>query len=310
MGGALDVRIRPFAWPDTEEIARLHRAAEEVDRAGRTDDAAMLARHWRRLEGDARKQCLVAQAGGAVVGYVLCTTVAGTGQCLLDGVVHPRWRRQGIGRRLLDGALEIARRLGTSADVRVRDDEAAGLGFCQAAGLTLVRVWQRMWLEPLQVPAFALPPGYGSRTFRPHLDEATFAELVNETMAEHWGIGRMTPAEVATMARQAGFDPRAQVFATWGREPVGLCAARFLVRTVGGRELSVAHLGPVGVRVAHRGRGLAHALVAACLRRCLRRGLQAAELDVDSENAPALHVYRDCGMQPTFRTLWYRYEWA
>jgi len=309
---ALTVCVRQFAWPDIEGIARLHRAAERVDRAGRNGDAVSLAQRWRRLEGDGEAVCLVAERGGMLVGYALCSRVPGTEQCVLDGLVHPEWRRRGIGRRLLEGALEGAGRIGRWLDVRVRDDEAAGEAFCRAVGLDLVRVWQRMWLEPLRVPQFGFPQGYSSRAYRPHADEATFAALVNETMAEHWGSAPMTPAEVARMARQSDFDPGVHIFATCGREAVGLCSARFVVRNAGGREVSVAHLGPIGVRAAHRGRGVGRALVAACLRQCRRRGLQAAELDVDTENAAAMHVYRDCGMEPTFRILWYRRElgWA
>jgi len=309
-GGRLAVSFREFAWSDMQGIARLHRAAEQVDHAGRICDAIALAQRWRRLEGDAQGRCLVAESAGMLVGYVVCSVVEGTRQCLVDGLVHPAWRRRGIGRRLLEAAFEVARGLGASADVRVRDDEPTGVAFCQAMGLSLVRVWQRMWLEPLRVPAFAFPAGYGTRTFRPHADEVTFAELVTETMAEHWGVGRMTPEEVARMVKQSDFDPSVHIFATWGREAVGLCSARFVVRTVGAREVSVAHLGPIGVRAAHRGLGLAHALVAACLRQCRRRGLQAAELDVDTENAVAIHVYRDCGMEPRFRMLWYRREFG
>lgn len=304
------IRVRQFTWDDIEGIARLVRAAEEVDHAGRSGDAVSLARRWRRLEGDAQALCLVAECSGALVGYALCSPLAGRERCLLDGVVHPEWRRRGIGRRLLEGSLEIARRLGRPLDVRVRDDEAAGVAFCQAMGLRLERVWQRMWLEPLRVPPFTLPAGYGSRSFRPHADEATYAGLVNETMAEHWGTGPMQPAEVARMMEQPEYDSSVHLFATCGREAVGVCSARFLVRSVEGQEVLVAHLGPIGVRAAHRSRGVARGLIAACLRQCWRRGMQAAELDVDTQNAAAIHVYRDCGMQPTFRILWYRRELA
>jgi ribosomal protein S18 acetylase RimI-like enzyme len=64
----------------------------------------------------------------------------------------------------------------------------------------------------------------------------------------------------------------------------------------------------VGVRLNRRGEGLGHALVAACLRQCRRRRLEAAELDVDETNAVAMHVYDDCGFEPLFRILWYRLD--
>ena len=54
--------------------------------------------------------------------------------------------------------------------------------------------------------------------------------------------------------------------------------------------------------------GLAHALVTANLRQGRRMQIQAAELDVDENNVPAIHVYQDCGFELLFRILWYRMD--
>ncbi|MDI7277574.1 MAG: GNAT family N-acetyltransferase, partial [Anaerolineae bacterium] len=128
----------------------------------------------------------------------------------------------------------------------------------------------------------------------------------NEAFSEHWGMGPTTPERVAEMVGEPGFEPADVLLATWQREVVGLCHMRFLERQVHGRSLAVAHIGPVAVLTGHRGRGLGHALVAACLHQCRRKHMQAAELDVDEGNRPAIHVYEDCGFETLFRILWYR----
>jgi len=307
----LSVGFRRFAWHDIEGIARLHRAAEQIDHAGRNGEAISLAQRWRRPDCDPEQGCLVADAEGQVVGYALRSAVPGTTQCILDGVVHPAWRRRGIGRSLLQRALERARRAGAgSADVRVRSDEPGAEAFCHVVGLTLARTWLRMWLQPLRPPGFGFPTGYGWRTFRPHADEALYAQVVNETMAGHWGTGPIAAERVAQMAAQPDFEPGNHLFALYGREVAGVCSARWVRRTVAGRDLVVAHLGPIGVLEVHRGCGVGRALVALSLWRCRRERIQAAELDVDEANAPAIHVYRDCGLEPLFRILWYRRELA
>ena len=303
----MPVEIRPFAWTDVEGIARVHRAAEPVDRAGRICDAIALAQRFRQPGVRTEEECLVAVAGGALVGYGLCLRVGESDQYMADGVVHPAWRRRGVGRALLERMLAGARQAGASClDLRAREDESAALGLARALGFERVRVWERMWLEPLRVPAFGFPAGYGWRNLRPQRDQAAYVELVNETLADHWGVGPITVERVAFQVSQPSFRPGDIIFATHQGEIVGVSAARMLERRIGSRLLSVAHLGPVGVRAGHRGLGLGHALVAATLRHARRRQIQAAELDVDETNAVAIHVYEDCGFERQFRILWYR----
>ena len=305
----LGVEIRPFSWPDIEAIARLHRACEPVDHGGRLGDATALRERWRQPDRFPEKECLVAVAQGAVVGYALRSLLDGTDQCLVDGVVHPAWRRQGIGRRLLEHTANEARRAGIrTIEVRTRDDEPATIAFCEALGFSLQRIWHRMWLEPLRLPPLTVPPGYGWRSFRPHHDEKAYVEIVNDAMAGHWGIGPIHIDNILHLTNQPSFEPADIVFATYGREIVGVCAVRFLERAIGSHSVTAGHIGPIAVRQPHRGRGLAHALLAISLRQCRRRHVQAAELDVDAENAPALHVYQDCGFETLFRILWYRRE--
>ena len=305
----MGIRIRRFTWADIGAIAGLHRASEPVDHAGRNADVASLERRWRRPGSQPEKDCLVAEAGGTVVGYALRWVVTGTRQCTVDAVVLPDWRRRGVGRRLLARTVEQARAEGAgSLDMRARDDEPAAMAFCRALGFGQVRVWCRMWLQPLRIPSFSFPAGFGWRYFRPGRDEAAYAEIVNETFADHWGIGRTSAQRVAELVGQPGFDPESIIFATRQAEIVGVCYARYLEREVCGREYSAAHIGPVGVRAACRGQGLARAMMAACLRQCRRQRIQAAELDVDETNASAIHVYGDCGFEHLFRILWYRLD--
>ncbi len=302
----LQIQIRHLTQEDIEAIVRLHQAAAPIDQAARARDAASL-RRWLPRRAQADEQCLVAEAGGLFVGYAVRSLIAGTDQCLVDGLVHPAFRRRGIGRQLLQRIVEDARLAGArSLDLRARDDDTTAIAFAEATGFRLERRWLRMWLEPLRVPHRAFPSGYSWRHFIPHTDEAAYAQIVTETFREHWGVGPTSIERVNALVNRPEFEPTNILFATCQREIVGVCMVRFLERAVDGCTYKTAHIGPIGVRAAHRGRGLGRALLSLCLQRCRRRFVEAAELDVDEHNAPAIRIYRSLGFRTLHRILWYR----
>lgn len=58
-------------------------------------------------------------------------------------------------------------------------------------------------------------------------------------------------------------------------------------------EVAVVHL--LVVRLDHRGQGLSHQLLRACLDEARRRGLRTARLDATANNAPAIALYESEG---------------
>ncbi|HZM15762.1 MAG TPA: ribosomal protein S18-alanine N-acetyltransferase [Candidatus Krumholzibacteria bacterium] len=91
-----------------------------------------------RLQWDV-SESLVAVRDGEVVGYVLCWYVADEVH-VVNLAVHGRWRRRGIGRRMMEEVCARASRRGASTatlEVRFRNEAAIrlyeGLGFRQVA---------------------------------------------------------------------------------------------------------------------------------------------------------------------------------
>jgi len=61
----------------------------------------------------------------------------------------------------------------------------------------------------------------------------------------------------------------------------------------------------LGVAPDYRGKGIGKQLVRAGLARLRSKGLQIAELTVDSENKAACALYRSIGFEVQAKTLWY-----
>ncbi|AZD31630.1 GNAT family N-acetyltransferase [Pseudomonas chlororaphis] len=95
---------------------------------------------WRqRFESDAEydpQLCLVAQDAEGVVGVIQCWTSA----YIKDLVVHPRARRQGLGRALLLQAFAVFRlRREAFVDLRVLEDNQRARGLYDSVGMVAIR---------------------------------------------------------------------------------------------------------------------------------------------------------------------------
>ncbi|GAA0814843.1 mycothiol acetyltransferase [Spirilliplanes yamanashiensis] len=216
-----------------------------------------------------------------LAGYGQADLSAGTGEL----VVHPAARGRGLGRALLDAALDAgARRFWAHGD------HPAAAALAAAAGLTRDRVlWQfrRPLTDPL--PDRPLPAGLTLRAFRPGQDDAAWLDLNARAFAGHPEQGRWTAADLAARMAEPWFDPAGFLLAVdAGGKLAGFHWTK--VHPDGLGEVYVLGVDPAGHRA-----GLGSALTVAGLRHLAGLGLHTALLYVDESNPAAVTLYRRLG---------------
>ncbi len=93
---------------------------------------------------------LVAERDGELVGYVLGRIAAGEGE-ILNLAVAPTARRAGVGRALLDAALDLlVRRGGREVFLEVRASNLPARRLYEAAGFRVVGVRPRYYRRPVE----------------------------------------------------------------------------------------------------------------------------------------------------------------
>jgi len=214
-------------------------------------------------------------------------------------VVHPDWRRRGIGTALARMVERRAREHmpeaqdGTRVSLYgwVAGGSQPNLRWADALGFAVIRRQLRMRIDMSeQPPPPRLSPGISIRSFRPGVDERATFDAVEEAFSDSWGHVRMDYDDFLRWTEAPTFDRDLWFVAAQGDEIVGtsLCAT-----TVEGGWVR-----SLGVRREWRNRGLGMALLLYSFGQFWGRGMPIVELGVDAESLTgATHLYEKAGMR-------------
>ncbi|GLY23511.1 mycothiol acetyltransferase [Micromonospora sp. NBRC 101691] len=301
------------------DVLALARAAGDADGADPLDEAVLLRLRDPRA---AAVHLTTRTPEGRLVGYAHLDVTApaqGTG---LDLVVHPAYRRRGLGRAIATAALaEVSGALpvevsgaapvdaggqpqvGTGGQLRpdavrawAHGDHPAAAALAVDLGFGRARVlWQmrRSLTGPLTGPQ--LPDGVTLRAFRPGTDDDAWLALNARAFAEHPEQGRWSADDLRVRFAEPWFDPDGFLLAV--EESTGRLLGFHWTKVhqrAGSTPIGEVYV--LGVDpTAHRG-GLGRVLTAAGLAYLReRRGLDRVMLYVDESNTAAVALYLRLG---------------
>ncbi|MGW0159568.1 mycothiol synthase [Mycobacterium sp. NPDC003323] len=222
---------------------------------------------------------LVAIEDDAIVGYL------NLGTEMAEAVVHPDFRRRGIGARLIGTGLDAG---GPGTRIWAHGDLPAARATAATLGLHAVRELLQMRRPLADLPP--LTPRHDIRTYAGPADDQELLRVNNAAFSWHPEQGGWTEAEIAERRAESWFDPEGIFLAFDGPTLLGFHWTKVHDRTLG--EVYV-----VGVDPAAQGRGLGAELTLLGLHHLAARlGPEAdVTLYVEGNNAAAVKTYRGLG---------------
>jgi ribosomal protein S18 acetylase RimI-like enzyme len=215
---------------------------------------------------------------GTLIGYA---PLDGFGnQYEVTVLVHPAYRRRGIGRALLAAAETEAGRRGGRLLLVCERASSSGQAFVAASGAALLfSEYHMLWTQ-----GSSLPEDSGQVHLRLATPDDT--ELLVRLQIESFG----DPAQARSFVERELASPSNRTFiATVGDEPVG----RIGVFEGHGES----YLRAFGVLEAYRRRGYGRQILGAAVRMLLAEQRAPITLDVETDNERALTLYYACGFQ-------------
>jgi mycothiol synthase len=273
------------------QVSALAEAATAADGVRPLNEHVMLAL---RYGGDAAVRHVVATApDGAWAGYGHLDLTDRIQGASAEVVVHPRWRRRGVGaalvQRMLDEAAPSTLRLWAHGHHPAAERLAATLGFTRVRDL-----WQMRRSLHAALPEVVVPDGVVLRSFRPGADDEDWLKVNARAFADHPEQGSMTAADLTQRMSEPWFDADGFIVAERDSALVGFHWTKV---HAGGEHDPIGEVYVVGVDPAAQGLGLGKVLTLAGLWHLRDQGLDQVMLYVESDNAAAIAVYERLGFR-------------
>lgn len=250
-----------------------------------------------------RTRHLAALDGAVVVGYLDLAPATDDDPPMAELVVHPQWRRRGIGSEMARAALAEG---GDGTRIWAHGNLEAARATAKALGLKPARELLQM-RRPLpragwsatsnaELPPVTIPAGVRVDTYRGDYDDADLLRVNNAAFAWHPEQGGWTDADIAERRAEPWFDPDG-LFLAFDEQTGELLGFHWTkVHDEGLGEVYV-----VGVDPAAQGRGIGATLTLIGLQHLADRlsgnSKPTVMLYVEADNSAAVNTYRRLGFE-------------
>lgn len=312
-----EFEIRDYRDDDLPALVRLINEADRVDGAGFATTEAALEHRLVMPNCAPRDAVYLAEQDGTLIGWAMTWVrhEESLDRITASGIVHPGYRRRGIGTALMRRVQEAGQGLRgvkpafLEMFVRERVNGAAELAL--SLDMQPVRYFFYMECHDLQhLPAPLLPAGLRLRSYVPDQDGEPFVAAYNDGFSDHWGYAQHTLDDERHRVSAPGFRAEDNLVATDADGRIaGLCIVLVPLMDEDALRRNPPLIDDLAVTHAQRRRGLGRALLLASMRRIRDLGFPAAALAVDADNPnKALCLYKSVGFQVVSRDTAFRRE--
>jgi mycothiol synthase len=298
--------IRNYSSNDFDRYVQLHVESEQLEPSGRFISAQGLSDNLGRPNFSPETNLFVAESGGNLVGCLGVTLEPGIQRALLDGLVHPLYRRKGIATELFSSALQhVSKSSITSAQVSVLETNASAKGLLNHLGFTFIRHFFEMRLDINSVQLPAARQGAASSRRLKHGEENLLTKIQNRCFTGTWGFNPNTEEEIAYRLNMNGRSQDDVTLTYLDDLAVGYCWTIIDAEENEKREKSKGLIHMLGVDPDYRQQEIGRTILLNGLEDLKARDVDTVELTVDNQNPAACALYESVGFEVYVKTEWY-----
>jgi len=297
--------VRNYQPTDFETYVQLIIEAEKLEPTGRCTAPQILQENLYRPNYSPEQDLFLVETAENIVGYLDVAPELTIGRVILDCFIHPEHRRRGLATKLLGYATHRAEELGVKvAHVNIPQDNIVAKSVLSKLGFRFVRRFLQFRLDMAKVDWRDIDQAALQCRHLQRGEEGKLTQIQNRSFAGTWGYNPNTVEEITYWINLINRSPEDVILACDEDKAVGYCWTRasYAGAITGERKGQIRML---GVEPDYRGRGVGKGVLLAGLSYLKSKGLQVAELTVDSTNKAACSLYRSVGFEISSSSLWY-----
>ena len=223
-------KIRNYHPDDFDDYSKLHMEINMHDQPGRWISKQRLAEDLGHPSFHPENDLFIAESGGSFIGYAGVFLEPGIQRAILECMIHPLHRRNGVATELF---WEVGRYAGEAGSrklqVCIAQDNLAAGNLASRLGFKFIRHFHelKMDLNNIQLPGLE-PSGYIIRSLGPDETER-LTQLQNRAFADSWGFNANTANEIAYRINLSSCSPENIMMAYLKNRSIGYCWTRILI---------------------------------------------------------------------------------
>ena len=299
-------KIRNYHPDDFDDYLKLHMEINMHDQSGRCISKQRLAEDLGHPSFHPENDLFVAESGVSIIGYAGVFLEPGIQRAILECMIHPLHRRNGVATELL---LEVNRYAGEAGSREMQacipQNNLPARNLASRLGFKFIRHFHELKLDlnNIQLPDLK-PSGYIIRSLGP--DEAErLTQLQNRAFADSWGFNANTPDEIAYRINLSNCSPENILMTYLKNRPIAYCWTRIMIEDNPAAGSMKGEIHMLGVDPDYRKKGIGRNVLLAGLADLKSRGVTIVELTADGEDPAALGLYESVGFKKYSRAEWY-----
>ena len=250
------------------------------------------------------KDLFIAELNRRIVGISDVMIELRIARAIIEWFVHPAVHRKRIGRELVKYVCERGRQLGAKvAHVCIPEEDRFTRNFAVELGFFQARSFLGMEKD-LIGSVERVPESIDVEHFRAG-DAAMLATIQNRIFTGSWGFCPNSPDDIRYFFRLTQSKWQDILMIRENAKIIGYSWLHPVIREGKTIEKRKWRLHMFGTDPEFQGKGWGKKLFQASLEHLKKKGATSLELTVDSENTPAIHLYKSVSFRVKSREFWY-----